>query len=444
MHTQRVRNVAFAAVVAAGAAWGAVAGTGCNPDVGRDPVPEAMEFDPTTTPPRAPQPTIAVINPLTGKIDLGLAGIPVAADCADATMTPAAARGVCEFGQFLQSLDGFPTTSTAQAPATAKLDDATLSVGTNVVVVDATAGARQDDVTVEFDDVSRSLVVRPRPSWTVGHTYWIGVRGYAGGVTADGGKPVIGSSTMALLKQPDPLGADAMALLAQKYPPDQVPLRLAQIDALRRVYQLGWAAMEGIGGLPRQEAAVLFGFPVQSTSVAELDPKAALVPTPTAPNELQVKVQGPVDPTTVSAFVFTQSFGSVMLIDLTEVAKSNLPGAFPRAQAAFADGAIVITAEAPLTSGHQYGVFLDDTIHDDKGRSLTRPPITVLLTARGPLTDAAGKSLISGVGDGDAQALEVGRQMLTPLFEGPDADTLRALTHLAREHLVYAFAFALP
>ncbi len=42
----------------------------------RDQPPEAMEFDPTSDPPRSPEPNVVVINPATGRIDFGMLGHP--------------------------------------------------------------------------------------------------------------------------------------------------------------------------------------------------------------------------------------------------------------------------------------------------------------------------------------------------------------------------------
>src|SRR5215831_6266796 len=101
----------------------------CTPDVGSNPTPASMQFDLTSTPPRAPQPTLLLVNPTTGHIDFGLAGTPLPADCATQQVLT---QAQCQFDKFLQTLDGFPTVSPASAPASAALDPATFTVGTNV------------------------------------------------------------------------------------------------------------------------------------------------------------------------------------------------------------------------------------------------------------------------------------------------------------------------
>src|SRR5262245_3372853 len=110
----------------------------CTPDVGSTPVPTSMQFDLTAMPPRVPQPTALIGNPQTGHIDFSLAGTPIPADCSTQT---ALTEAQCEFDQWLQTLDGFPSLTTASAPASAALDPATLTLGTNVVVFDTMAVA---------------------------------------------------------------------------------------------------------------------------------------------------------------------------------------------------------------------------------------------------------------------------------------------------------------
>src|SRR5436190_20519141 len=104
-------------VLAAMAAAAALAGA-CTPDVGSDPTPTAMEVDLTAAPPRAPQPTALIVNPQTGHIDFSLAGTPLPDDC---STQQALAPAECQFDQWLQTLDGFPTVTPASAPASAPL-----------------------------------------------------------------------------------------------------------------------------------------------------------------------------------------------------------------------------------------------------------------------------------------------------------------------------------
>jgi len=156
------------------------ASAGCTPDVPRDPVPEEMIYYLQSRPPNVPQPTVLVMNKTTGRIDFSQAGVVLPTDCSmliDPPIQGQPWKAECEFDQYLQKLDGFPTVTPATAPASAALDPATLTAA-NVVVINATTGAVVPDAKVAFDATSGHLVVRPARSWSIGATYWIGVRGY--------------------------------------------------------------------------------------------------------------------------------------------------------------------------------------------------------------------------------------------------------------------------
>jgi hypothetical protein len=424
-------------------------GIACTPDVAQDQIPEAMQFDPDVVPPRVPSPTGLIVNRQTGLIDFSLAGTPIPSDCTAPPQGLSPAE--CEFDQYLQTLDGFPSVTPAEAPATAKLDPATLILGTNVVVVAAKSPATSTPVTVGFDDGTRSLSVRPRRSWALGEVYWVGVRGYANGVRAESGSEVVGSPTQFLLKQetpltcgaPDPEHADphcpAIALLSQSRPTVVEAARAAfQLEGIRLAYAAGggWDLMAA-AGLPKSEIAVLWSFPIHTFSVAEVDPSVGLVPVGTAPDEIRIAVQGAVDPTTVSPFVFGAQFGSVVVMDLIAAQGPNLLEGFPAVDVTYAGGSILIKGQAPFVVGHQYGVFMTRQIHDDRGNPLVPSPVSVLLRLRGPLLAGDGHSTISTISDQDATALEAGRLQLATLFDGQ----FTGLTHATREDLVYCFAF---
>ena len=421
----------------------------CTPDVANDPVPEALEFDTEASPPRVPQPTGLVVNPLTGHIDFALAGTPLPADCSQAT---AFSPAQCEFNRYLETLDGFPSTSPAAAPATARLAPDTLIADQNVVIVALRHPNASLAFATAFDDASRSLVVKPLPSWELGETYFVGVRAYAGGVRASSGSEVVGSPTFALLKEeaslvcgagtPQQIPADCPAyeLLSQTQPPAAARENLFTLEAIRRSY-LNAGVWERLAdaGLPKRETGVMFGFPIHTGSVAELDPTVGLVPVVGAPNEIHVAVHGPVDASSVSGFVVRERPGSVVLMDLTAAASGDLVAGFPRIEARFANGRVSITGSEPFTAGHQYGVFMTRGVTNPAGAPLVPPPISVLLTLTSPLVDASGHSQISSVSDADAVALEAGRAELGTLFENP---VFSALTGLSRDNLVYCFAFA--
>jgi hypothetical protein len=443
-------------IVVVMAASAALAGA-CTPDVGSDPIPTAMEMDLTATPPLAPQPTALIVNPQTKHIDFGLAGTPIPDDC---SMQQALTEAQCQFDQWLQTLNGFPTVTPASAPASGPLDRATLTLGAgaNVVVMAARQAAPATDLAVDFDTASSSITLTPMHGWTLGEFYWIGVRGYANGVRDTGGGEVVGSPTMALLKQDASLTCDAAdptaldpncptyQVLAQGSPSPAAAEQLFRLEAIRMAYIAGYGFdLMLAAGLPKSEIAVLWGFPIHTNSVPVLVPSAGAVPLVPAANQILVGVQGPVDPATVSAFSAAAGQpGPVVVVDLTALAAGNPAAAFPPVTATYVagavagTGAIAIQASQPFSAGHQIGLFFTDAIHSPDAAPLVASPVSVLLRLTAPLVDGGGHSTVSGVADADAAALEAGRAALSSLFDIP---TFTPTTGVSRANVIYAYAF---
>jgi hypothetical protein len=296
--------------------------------------------------------------------------------------------------------------------------------------------------------------VRPH-HWNIGEVYWLAVRGFASGVRTVDGKEVVGDPAQYLLKQDTSLTCDAtganidpkcpaLALLSQTMKPAAAVKNLLQLEAVRVQLHEG-QAYESIAaaGIPKDEVAVIWGFPTHSFSVAELDPSPAGMTVPLLPakNQIRVAVQGPVDPASVTPFVFKEQMGSIVVMDLTAAAGGDLTAGLPRVDATFADGNIVITGQAPFTDGHIIGLFFTDAIHDapgSTGRSLVPSPVSKLLTLRGPLVGTDGRSTLLAVSDDDAAMLETGRLQLAMLFDDP---VLPRLLGISRDKLVYCYAF---
>jgi len=193
--------------------------------------------------------------------------------------------------------------------------------------------------------------------------------------------------------------------------------------------------------LPREEIAVLWGFPIHTNSVPLLVPNTAAVPHVPAANQIAVPVQGMVDPATVSAFVVRQQNGPVVVMDLAAANAGDLNAAFPPAGATYVAppiAAIGIQAAAPFAAGHPIGLFFTNGIHAPDGAPLVASPVSILLSLTAPLVDSAGHSTVSSVSDADAAALESGRAQLAPLFDNP---LFAPLTGVSRANLVYAYAF---
>jgi hypothetical protein len=423
----------------------ALAVAACTPDVGSDPVPVSMQWD--QAPPRIPSPTGLIINQTTHRIDFSLAGISVPDDCTAQTAMPQAA---CEFDQWLQTLDGFPTTTPGSAPASGPLDTTTFAPGTNVVTVTG-AGAPVSSVSVGFDPTGDFLTVTAVPAWELGTTYWFGVRGYQNGIVAADGLTVVGSPTMSLLKQEMPLDCFVSSpsqldrscpaydlLLSQGDSPEVAGMTVEQLEQVRKFYLLSGAFdVVAAAGIPKSEVAVLWGFPTHTNSVAELLPPF-LAPQVGAPNQIAVAVHGPVDPATVVPFIVRQQAGTIVLMDLTAVAQSDLVNGLPPITAQLSGADIVITGQSAFPAGHTLGLFFTSGLKDPGGQPLVASPVSKLLTLQGALVDAAGHSTVSGIADGVAATLEGGRQQLAPLL---DNASVTGLTGINRDNLVYCYAF---
>jgi hypothetical protein len=430
-------------------ALAAVLNPACTPDIDTDPLPEVAEFDPAASPPRVSEPTLAIINPATGLIDLRATGVVVPADCHTQMVMPEAQ---CEFDQYLQSLDGFPTTGVvARTPFSAALDPATTTVPTNVAAVQVQAGvpALVTDATLKFDDVGKYLEVHPKAdSWPSGALVWIGVRGYANGVKTTTGSQVVASVPYNLLKRDESLfckqtaaTVDAscgyFALLAQQMAPEAARASLGQLESLRTAMNAyhGWELLAGVG-IPKAEAAVLWGFPTHSGPVIELRPPLQ-VPVVKS-DEIQLAVNGAVDPATVIAFQPTVQAGSVYLMNIAALMMGNLRDGFPEMTATFANGVITLKTAAPLVPGGAYAVIVSNQVKGPTGKAMVAPPVSVFLKSRGALS-VAGKSQVSSLPDEQALALEtMGRAPLVALL---DNAMLGLVTGLNRGNISYLFAF---
>ena len=298
---------------------------------------------------------------------------------------------------------------------------------------------------------SYSLTVTFAQPWTLGEFYWIGVRGYANGVRAADGGEVVGSPTMALLKQDYPLtcGATDPAEIGPHCPAFEVvaqgspstaaaQAQVFQLEVIRSAFLADGFTLTA-NALPKDQIAVLWGFPIHTNSVPLLVPDTAATPHVPAANQILVGVQGPVDPATVSAFVVREHSGPVVVMDLTAAMLGDLDAGFPRVGASYlADlGAIAIQAAAPFPAGHQIGLFFTNAIQSPDGAPLVASPVSVLLTLRAPLVDG-GHSTVSGVADADATLLEAGRAGLARVLDDP---VFTPLTGVSRANLIYAYAF---
>jgi hypothetical protein len=449
---------------------------GCVPDLKPDPLPEVMQFDPSSTPPRSPEPTALVISQTTGKIDFSVAGLDIPTEpgaCVDATLVSPAE---CEFDQYLERLDGFPTLSPVKTPASAPLDLSTVTqgVGETLFILDSTRGSIITDVMISFDATENYLHIDRPQGWAVGSTYVFAVRGWEDGVKAADGSMVVGSTAYFLLKQeeslldcsPDPqpdldpmdealdTGCYYYELLVQSYGAVGATHTLYSLEAIRRGFAAAdlWGAIDLFGEMPKEEVAITWAVPIHTNPVVELLPTAGIVPQIVSDTRIELAVKGTLDASTVSAFSPGPGGlnGTVFLVNFTKFSAGDLAGGLPPFTATYAEGKIVLVAAAPFIEGDRYGILMAATatedppragIKDTVGRDLVPSPVTVFLRNRFPLVDENGHSnLPSKLDDATAAGVEVGRQALVALFENPQFGTLANLT---RENVAYVYAFTM-
>lgn len=184
---------------------------GCAKDVEVVPSPTGLTFavfDPSASPAQVPTPTDLAVDQTTGLLD-----VPVA----DATKKPAQAY----FDAFLNTLNGYPATATAEVHFTGELDPATVNEN-NIVVLEmdpanATNVTPVTGLTYEYkalgtdgdgDGKNDSLVrIWNLAGWKRGYRYVFYLVSGAKGVKDKGGKQVHRSALFELATGPNPLCA---------------------------------------------------------------------------------------------------------------------------------------------------------------------------------------------------------------------------------------------
>jgi len=463
-----------------------LAASTCAPDIANDRPPDVMQFDPTADPPRSPEPNSVVINPDTGLIDFGILGtwLPAnASECQDYAHVLGVAQ--CEFYLYLQTLDGFPSVSPVRAPATAPLDLASVVPATDTApgtlfVLDREGAEIVSDVRLGWRDKTGYFTIESPTGWKLGHNYVMAVRGYDAGVRAADGNRVVASSTYFMLRQteslvdcapdaPDPVPVAQQTLdpackwfaLAnmQLHDADAAAQTLFTLEALRQGFHHAdlWTILDQIADMPREEVAIVWSFPIHTQSVAELNPSTGTVPQVADSRSIRLSVKGPIDPDSLIPFdmlgpPLPGDKGTVILLNLTALAAGNTFGGFPEFTTHLTtDGSIGIQTTDPMTDGDLYGIILtvpsaeDDAarngVTSPDGRPIVPSPVTVLLRSRGPIVDAAGESLVSGITDEDGAVLEAGRLQLMDLLDDPTFTTAAKVT---RENVAYLYAFEFP
>ncbi len=283
----------------------------CEPSIPNTPPPTVItaRLDLTVNPPVAPAPNDLATDPTTG-----LLAIPLAADASAAD---------AEFADYLDTLDGFPASSSAGTTFDAKLSAASVTDAT-VKVVDVTDNfADVAGVTRAYADTGDTTapgaiqIAPPATGWLPGHTYAVLVVGGDSGVKGGNGEKVVGSANWALLRSASSLldcshnqqcqASTALIPSAETDPAKRAADTLAkatQLEDLRLKYKPLLDHFDGLG-IKRADVAIAWSFKISDDTKMGFYPTAVppIVPTP---NDLAIDpttglVNAPVDPNSPAA-----------------------------------------------------------------------------------------------------------------------------------------------
>ncbi len=453
------------------------------PDIANDRPFDVMQFDPTAEPPRSPEPNAVVINPDTGLIDFAVLGRTLPTYVSGCLQYENVAQ--CEFNMYLQTLDGFPSVSPVRVPASAPIDLASVVPSTDAApgslfVLDREANQLVSSLQLGWREKTGYLTIESPAGWQLGHNYVMAVRGYDNGVRAADGNRVVASSTYFMLRQteslltcapdgdsPVPVAQQTLdphckwfeLTLMQLHDETAAAATLVSLETLRQsfVHAGLFTVLDQVGQIPREEVAIVWSFPIHTSSVAELNPSTGVVPQVVDARSLRLPVKGRIDEASLIPFdmlgpPLPGDKGTVILLNLTALAAGNTFAGFPEFTVHLTtDGSIGLQTTDPMTDGELYGIILTVPSAEDEvarngvtspdGRPIVPSPVTVMLRSRGPIVDTAGESLLSGITDEDAAELEAGRLQLMDLLDDPTFTTAAKVT---RENIAYLYAFEYP
>ncbi len=417
-----------------------------------------IAFNPAATPPLVPTPNDLAINPATGLVN--------------APVDPASPPAQQEFiTDYVNTLDGFvPAVTASTSVVGGTLDAATVNAA-SVLVIDLTLQGPVAGAGIAYDSTANAIgITAPGGAWQKGHHYGVAVLSGTGNITANSGKPVVGSDIWALVRSKaslvscanpsDPTTCASALTLA--------PLSTAQaleLEQLRLAYAPILDGFEA-NGIPRSSIALLWTFQIASFPVTTFDPANNVIPFPndlllanrgTANQHVNLPIpdggptqalfqaldtldgfanstpvvsensdtlgpidQGDIDPTTLAA-------GGANLVNLNP---SGLPAqvipcvSCASPSALLPDGGapaipqLQLVPKAPLEERTTYAAYVTSQVKDTSGKPLGPSLTFALARLKNSLLDANNHSTVTGVSDAQAAALEPLRLGLKPLIDG--------------------------
>jgi dienelactone hydrolase len=409
---------------------------GCGEEAAQlEPAPQVVQalWNPATG--MLPTPTDLVRDPSTGRLNLPIT-----------EQMPGAER---EFRAWLNTLDGYPVTSTITIPVSGPVDVA--SLGGTVKLVDLDTGAPLDvDATYSAEKgaiLVAPRVVQPEHRLQPGRAYMAGLWGYDGGARGASGEPVIADAAFYLVRGrealTDHLSAVPGATRAER---EATAQRLEQV---RLLYGGLYAQMERLG-VAREQLAVVTSFRTTSRPSIWFDSATAQVPLPNdvlrdrhtglvtlpasasdSPESAHIKqvlsrYEG-FSPTAALTMRATAPLdpASVNRADMVQIWRLEPDGTYveeTELERGVLDDPHVFWVEPriSLEAGRDYITVVRRGVKTADGAELIAQPAAALLKLSSPL-EVGGRSQVSALDDATAQRLEPVRAKVAPFLEFMEA-----------------------
>lgn len=187
-----------------------------------------------------------------------------------------------EFREFMNSLDGWPSTTPLSAAVSAAVDPQTVNAGT-VVLCEMTDSLHPlaEPVAHVDGDGTKLAITPPKTGWKRGATYVVIVRGGVNGVRTTDRKLVGPDQIFYFLRSPDRLDTEENN---RAFPGQTREARLAvakQLEAVRVTIAPYFDAIEKAPfSIPRDEVAALWSFTITRNAELAMDPTIGRMPLP--------------------------------------------------------------------------------------------------------------------------------------------------------------------
>ena len=405
-----------------------LAAAACAPDIPYEAPPDVVVawWNPVSG--DLPTPTNLARDEVRGQLDL-----PLNAELSAAEL---------EFRGYLNSLDGYPLSSTMTIPTSAAISQAGLG-GAFVAIDTQTRERLALDVTTTSNGLKavQQLTESLESGMQPGRTYAFGLRGYDGGARGAAGQLLVADAPFYLIRTDEDLRRHPYAV-----PGDSRHVReenAASLDEVRREYLSLYGAMAD-RGIPRDEIAVASVFTTTARPSLWFDADRRLVPVPNGllvdPDTglVDIEPEPEDDDTTISikhaisendggSTSGAMTFEATMPIDAPTVNAESV-----RLLRIGADGAITdefdvdvgvlqeqrvgyLEPRGQLVPDSDY-VFVVTRDVTAGGRPVEAQPITAFLRSRAPLV-VGGESTISSLDNETAERLEHWRAVAMPALD---------------------------